>query len=112
MSVTLRPIRDDELREWLLGARIEHARDMVADAGIDPDEARLKVSRDLDALFPEGTIAAGHAVFVVEAGGERVGSLWAGERPDPVGRSTFFVYDARLAPDQTEPAGCLVPAEA
>jgi len=26
--------------------------------------------------------------------------------------STFFVYDARLAPDQTEPAGCLVPAEA
>jgi ribosomal protein S18 acetylase RimI-like enzyme len=94
--VTLRPIRDDELREWLLAAGIEHARDMVADAGLDPDEARLKVNRDLDALFPEGRIDARHAVFVVEAGGERVGSLWAGERPDPVGRPTFFVYDIRI----------------
>jgi ribosomal protein S18 acetylase RimI-like enzyme len=69
---------------------------MAADAGLDPDLARLKVSRDLDALFPEGTIGAGHAVFVVEADGERVGSLWAGERPDPVGRPTLFVYDIRI----------------
>jgi ribosomal protein S18 acetylase RimI-like enzyme len=35
-------------------------------------------------------------VFIVEAGGQRVGSLWAGERPDPVGRPTFFVYDVRI----------------
>ena len=26
--------------------------------------------------------------------------------------STFYVYDARLAPDQTDPAGCLVSAGA
>ena len=96
MSVVLRSIRADELREWLLTARVEHAREMVADAGLDPDEARLKVSRDLDALFPEGKIAEGHAVFVVETGGERVGYLWAGERPDPVGRSTLFVYDIHI----------------
>ena len=96
MSVTLRPIRDDELRGWLVGARIEHARDMVADAGFDPDGARLKVNRDLDARFPGGRIAEGHVVFVVEADGERVGFLWAGERPDPVGRPTFFVYDVRI----------------
>jgi ribosomal protein S18 acetylase RimI-like enzyme len=96
MSVALRPIRDDELREWLVGARVEHAREMAADADLHPDEARLKVSRDLDTLFPEGRIAEGHAVFVVEAGGERVGSLWAGERSDPVGRATFFVYDIRI----------------
>jgi ribosomal protein S18 acetylase RimI-like enzyme len=96
MSVTLRPIRDDELREWLMGARVEHAREMAADAGLDPDEARLRVGRDLDALFPEGRIAEGHAVFVVETGGKRVGSLRAGERSDPIGRSTFFVYDIRI----------------
>src|SRR5262245_32879878 len=96
MSVTLRPIRDDELREWLMGARVEHAREMVADAGFDPDGARRKVSSDLDTVFTEGGIAEGHAVFVVETGGERVGSLWAGERPDPVGRPTFFVYDIHI----------------
>jgi ribosomal protein S18 acetylase RimI-like enzyme len=96
MSVSLRPIRDDELHEWLRSARVEHAREMVADAGFDPDGARLKVSRDLDALFPEGRIAEGHAVFVVETGGERAGYLWAGERPDPVGRPTLFVYDIHI----------------
>jgi ribosomal protein S18 acetylase RimI-like enzyme len=96
MSVTLRPISDGELREWLLDARVEHARQMVVDADLEPEAARLKVNRDLDELFPEGKIAAGHAVFVVEAGGARVGSLWAGERPDPIGRSTFFVYDIRI----------------
>jgi ribosomal protein S18 acetylase RimI-like enzyme len=96
VPVTLRPIRQDELAEWLAGARIEHAREMAADAGLDPDEARLKVTRDLEALFPNGEIASGHSVFVVETGGERVGSLWAGERPDPVGRPTFFVYDIRI----------------
>jgi ribosomal protein S18 acetylase RimI-like enzyme len=96
MSVTLRPIRDDELSEWLVGARVEHAREMAADAGLDPDEARGKVGRDLDALFPEGRIAEGHAVFIVETDGARVGSLWVGERPDPVGRPTFFVYDIHI----------------
>jgi ribosomal protein S18 acetylase RimI-like enzyme len=94
--VTLRPIVDEELREWLRDARIEHVREMVIDAGLDPDAARLKVSHDLGTLFPEGKIAAGHTVFVVETGGERVGSLWAGERPDPVGRPTFYVYDIRI----------------
>jgi ribosomal protein S18 acetylase RimI-like enzyme len=96
MSVLLRPIRDDELLDWLRNARVEHARDMVADAGVDPVGARSKVDRDLDALFPEGKISEGHAVFVVEAGGERVGYLWAGERPDPVGRATLFVYDIHI----------------
>jgi hypothetical protein len=37
MSVVLRPIRDDELPERLRSARVEHARSMVADAGVDPD---------------------------------------------------------------------------
>ena len=96
MSVVLRPIRDDELPEWLRNARVEHARSMVADAGVDPDGARRKVSRDLEALFPEERIADGHAVFIVETGGERVGYLWVGERPDPVDRSTLFVYDIHI----------------
>jgi ribosomal protein S18 acetylase RimI-like enzyme len=96
MSVNLRPIRDDELRDWLLGAHIEHARDMVADAGFDPEGALVKASRDLDVLFPEGKVAEGHALFIVETGGERVGFLWAGVRPDPVGRRTLFVYDIRI----------------
>jgi ribosomal protein S18 acetylase RimI-like enzyme len=96
VSVILRPILDDELREWLLNARTGHALEMTADADLDSEAARLKVSRDLDTLFPQGQIASGHAVFVVEADGERVGSLWVGERPDPVGRPTLFVYDIRI----------------
>ena len=71
-------------------------RELVADAGVDPDRARVNVNRDLDALSREGTVALGHAVFVVEAGGERVDSLLAGERRDPVGRPTLFVYDIRI----------------
>jgi ribosomal protein S18 acetylase RimI-like enzyme len=102
MSVVLRPIRDDELHEWLRSVRVEHEREMVADAGFDPDGARRKVSRDLEALFPEGKIAEAHVVFVVEANGERVGYLWAGERPDPVGRSTLFVYDIHIDEPQRD----------
>jgi ribosomal protein S18 acetylase RimI-like enzyme len=60
-----------------------------ADWGADPEAAHAKALRDSELLFPGGLPSPEHLVFVVEAGGERIGDLWLAERDGGPERGLF-----------------------
>jgi ribosomal protein S18 acetylase RimI-like enzyme len=90
MGVRLRPLREDEFEDWLGRTRDGYVRGMVEDGDFPEPEAREKAWDDFATLFVDGFRTAGHAVFALEddSSGERVGSLWLGERPH-----ALAVYD-------------------
>jgi len=70
VGVKLRPMREDELADWLPRACEDYADDMVRNARADPEAARAKATRDSELLFPGGLPSAEQLVFVIEADGE------------------------------------------
>jgi GNAT superfamily N-acetyltransferase len=74
MGVRLRPLREDELEDWLDRTREGYAREMVEHGGFPETEAREKARDDIATYL--GT--AGDGVFALEddASGARVGHLW------------------------------------
>jgi GNAT superfamily N-acetyltransferase len=82
MSVRLRPVRDDELPEFIRKAREGYAEQIEQHAYTPAKEAREKAERDLAALLPDGRVPEGHYAFIVEdeSTGEAVGRLWFAER--------------------------------
>jgi GNAT superfamily N-acetyltransferase len=96
VDVRLRPVRDDELPDWLESLRTQYARDISENAGMSPEGARRKADRDLQSLFPDGRPGEGHELYVVEGeAGEAIGRAWLADREDPQGRLAF-VYDVFL----------------
>jgi ribosomal protein S18 acetylase RimI-like enzyme len=92
MSVSLRPLRDDEFEAWLPLMRSGYADSMVTHAGMAPEAARAKAAVDAEQLFPGGRQSSDQAVFAIEAGGERVGNLWVSERDSEHGR-ILWIFD-------------------
>ena len=82
MSVRLRPVRDDELPEFIRKAREGYAQQIEEHAYTSREEARDKAERDIAGLLPEGRVPEGHHAFVVEneSTGEVIGRLWIAER--------------------------------
>jgi GNAT superfamily N-acetyltransferase len=78
MGVRLRPLREDELNDWISRSREGYAREMVEHGGFPEAEAREKARDD----FATHLRAADHGVFALEddSTGERVGDLWLAER--------------------------------
>jgi ribosomal protein S18 acetylase RimI-like enzyme len=74
MTVRLRPLREDELDDWVSRSREGYAREMVEHGGFPETEAREKARDDFATYL--GT--AGQDVFALEddSSGERVGELW------------------------------------
>jgi ribosomal protein S18 acetylase RimI-like enzyme len=79
-EVTLRPLREDEYGAWDAEHRREYARGLVEHAGLSPEEAEAKVARDIPAVLPQGLATANVRVWVVEAEGRRVGTIFLGVR--------------------------------
>ncbi len=79
-EVTLRPLREDEYAAWDAAHRGEYARGLVEHAGLTPDEAEAKVSRDILAALPDGLATPGVHVWAVETQGRRVGTVFFGIR--------------------------------
>jgi ribosomal protein S18 acetylase RimI-like enzyme len=98
MGVRLRQLRDDELPEYIEHGRAAYARDMVAQAGLTPEQAQQKAESDWARLLPNGEVAPGHHLFAVEEeeSGERVGSLWIAERSSDFEGTAAFVYSIEI----------------
>ncbi len=79
-EVRLRPLRDDEFHDWDEAHRRQYTRGLVEHAGLSPGEAEAKVARDVAAVLPDGLATAGVRVWVAEAEGRRVGTVFLGVR--------------------------------
>jgi GNAT superfamily N-acetyltransferase len=91
-EVNLRPLRDDEFRDWDDAHRREYARGLVEHAQLSPAEAAAKVERDLAAVLPDGLATKGVHVWVAEAEGQRVGTVFLGVRG-----ADAWLYDITIA---------------
>ena len=92
MSLSLRPLSDDEFGSWFPRMRDGYAADMVKDAGLAPEKATALAASQMDALFPGQTPSPDQLVYVIEADGERVGDLWVCDRDDPVQHALFIYF--------------------
>jgi ribosomal protein S18 acetylase RimI-like enzyme len=98
MTVRLRPLRGDELPEFIEHGIEEYARDMAANAGLSPERARKKSEKDWANLLPNGRVPPGHHLFAVEdERGERVGEVWFAERTNDFDATVAFVYSIEIA---------------
>jgi ribosomal protein S18 acetylase RimI-like enzyme len=101
MALRLRPIRDDELSDFVLKARDGYAQDIERNAGLSAAEARDKAERDIAALVPDGRVGEGQYLFVVEddATGEAVGRVWFAERQRGT-RTIAWLYEIAIDQEQ------------
>jgi ribosomal protein S18 acetylase RimI-like enzyme len=95
MSVTLRPMRADEYPAWAEEGERGYVDQMVEFGGMERDHAAAKAVRDFATVLPEGLQTKGHWMYVVEAAGRPVGSLWFAER-DMDGRPSAYLYDIHI----------------
>jgi ribosomal protein S18 acetylase RimI-like enzyme len=98
VNVTLRPMTEVEFFSWLPGVRDAYADDMVRNGGADPIAAGEKAEQDTERLFPDGKPSSDQLVYVIEAGGTRVGELWLSER-DVDFRPVLWVFDVHIDED-------------
>ena len=100
MSVTLRPMGEDEYEEFVRDAVAGYIDQLVDSGGWTPDEARAKADADYQRLLPEGRATADqHLTAIVDdESGQVVGRLWfsAMERND---RRYLWVHDISVLPD-------------
>ena len=89
MGVRLRPLRDDELPAFIEHGRASYTRDMVAQAGLTPEQAEQKAESDWARLLPNGEVPAGHHLFAVEAPLQRARPPKALGQNDPVPHGTL-----------------------
>ena len=93
--VTLRPLRDDEYEAWDAAHRAEYEHGLVEFAGLTPEAAREKVAHDVEAVLPERLATPDVRLWVVEADGRRVGTVWLGFRG-----SRPWLYDVTIDADE------------
>ena len=92
MSLSLRPLSNDEFDSWFPRMRDEYAADMTKDAGIAPEKAAAMAASQMDALFPGQAPSPEQLVYVLEADGERVGDLWLCDRDGPMQHALFIYF--------------------
>jgi RimJ/RimL family protein N-acetyltransferase len=80
-GATLRPMRPDEYPAFVESSKAGYAHDIAVHGGESEEFARRKSEEDHAAILPQGLDTPGHWIFVVEAGGQPVGTLWLAERP-------------------------------
>jgi ribosomal protein S18 acetylase RimI-like enzyme len=95
VSATLRLITDAEFDAWLSRVPVGYAEELTMNGGLDPAAARVKADADTAQLFPGGRPSPEQLLFVIEAGGERVGELWLAEREEQR-RRVLWVYQLRV----------------
>jgi ribosomal protein S18 acetylase RimI-like enzyme len=94
-AATLRPMRPDELPAFLDASIEGYAQGIERQGGQTAEFARRKSEEDHAAVLPDGLETPGHTLWIVEAGGQRVGVLWLAER-EMGGRRVIFIYDVEI----------------
>jgi ribosomal protein S18 acetylase RimI-like enzyme len=98
MAVRLRPLRDDEVPEFIGGLREEYVQGLMEDAGLSQDEAEEKAASDHSALFPGGKRQADQHMYVVERDtGEPVGHVFWAKRSAPGSGPRAFLYQVFIS---------------
>jgi ribosomal protein S18 acetylase RimI-like enzyme len=95
-AASLRPMRRDEYPAFLDASKEGYARDIAMHGGETEAFARQKSEQDHAAILPNGLDTPGHWIFVIEAGGARVGVLWLAERPHGQERECY-IYSIEIA---------------
>jgi GNAT superfamily N-acetyltransferase len=96
MDIRLRPLRNEELEEFIEASRSDYIEDLIAHARMSKEFARDKAEHDLAAFAGADAIPDGHSLYWIEDGGERVGRLWFGERSSVrVGR-LVWLYELEI----------------
>lgn len=96
MTTSLRPLRDDEIAEYVPRLRAAYASELLEHMYLNAEAAAARAERSAAEAFPDGTVAEGNWVFAVEDGeGTRVGVLWLGEPFDREADS-LWVYDIEI----------------
>jgi ribosomal protein S18 acetylase RimI-like enzyme len=99
MTTRLRPLRTDEVAEYVPHLTTTYATQLTEHLFIDAEAAAARAQRSADDAFPDGVAAPGHWLFAVEDGeGTRVGILWLGEPVDGE-PDALWVYDIEIDPD-------------
>ncbi|TQF02124.1 GNAT family N-acetyltransferase [Kitasatospora acidiphila] len=100
-GLTLRPIGDEEFRDWLDGINGDYHAQLVR-VGMTDRQAAERVAVDDARLLPEGHRTPGMAMSRLLAHGEPVGSIWValGDRRQPDGRPRGWVMNLEVAPNR------------
>lgn len=100
MTLTLRPMTEDEFGPWFEQLRGEYEQHLIEWAHMSPEAAREKAKRDHDSLLgEEGLATEGHSLYVLDDGGATVGDLWVHEQ-ERGGDRLLWIYYVRVAPEQ------------
>lgn len=94
-ALRLRPVTADEFPAWIAASKAGYAHGIEAHGGQTHQAAQRKAADDTAAVLPLGLDTPGHAIFVIEADGQRVGRLWLAEL-ESGGRRMVFVYDISI----------------
>jgi ribosomal protein S18 acetylase RimI-like enzyme len=98
VTLTLRPMTEDEFGPWFEELHTEYEQGLTDFAHMSPEAAREKAKRDHDSLLGErGLETEGHLVSVLEDEGARVGDLWLAEQERDGGRFLWIYYIRILA---------------
>ncbi|MEZ0089784.1 GNAT family N-acetyltransferase [Streptacidiphilus sp. EB129] len=96
-GTSARPILDAEFPAWQAAGLAGYVQSLIG-GGLSEDDARVEAEASHAALLPQGPHTQGTVLRVLEAEGERVGSLWvtlAG--PDVLaGRRLAWVYEVEV----------------
>lgn len=94
-TARLRPMEVDEFPAFLAASIVDYAYGIERQGGQTAEFARRKSEEDHAAILPDGLETPGHTLWIVEAGGERVGVLWLAER-ELGGRRVIYIYDVEI----------------
>jgi GNAT superfamily N-acetyltransferase len=91
VDLRLRPLRDEELSEFIEASRADYVEDLVAHARMPEDFAHDKAEHDLAAYVGATSVPEGHSLYWIERESGPVGRLWFAERASPrIGRLVWL----------------------
>ena len=96
MTTRLRPLRGDEIAEYVPRLRAAYTEDLREHLHLNAEAAATRAERSATDAFPGGRVAEGNWLFAVEDGeGTRVGVLWLG-LPFDGETESLWVYDIEI----------------
>ncbi len=100
MTLTLRPMTEDEFGPWYEALHGEYEQQLIEFARMSPEANREKANRDHESLLGErGLETEGHSIYVLDDEGASVGDLWVHEQ-ERGGERFLWVYFVRVDPEQ------------
>ncbi|OEJ32419.1 GNAT family N-acetyltransferase [Streptomyces subrutilus] len=77
-GLTVRRLTEEEYPGWYAAEEAAYIADIVRAGALTPEEAKEKSDQDYARYLPQGYLTPGQAFYVMEAGGQAVGTGWVG----------------------------------